>query len=199
MHGGKTPRGIASPSFKHGRYSQDLPARLQESYRQALEDDQRLALEDEIAVVDARLRDLLARVDTGEAGLVWRRLQDTFADFTAANRANDREEMAAALNELGRLIGRGNADYAAWHEVNNMLALRMRLTESERKRIMEAQQFVTVDKLMVYTAAVSDAIKQAVTRNITDTRLRSIILADAADELRRLLTRGDSRPMGSSS
>src|SRR5258708_37054514 len=37
-HGGKTPRGIASPNFKHGRYSKSLPARMRERYEEALAD-----------------------------------------------------------------------------------------------------------------------------------------------------------------
>jgi len=32
MHGGKSLRGIASPRFKHGRYSKDLVARLAGRY-----------------------------------------------------------------------------------------------------------------------------------------------------------------------
>jgi hypothetical protein len=187
MHGGKTPRGLALPQTTHGKYSQDLPTRLLSRYEESLADEHKLALENEIAVVDARLRDLFVRVDTGEAGVVWRRLREAYEAFTAANKAGDQAGMASALNELSRLIGRGNADYAAWHEINDMLALRMRLVESERKRILEAQQFVAVNELMVYTAAVLDAIRQSVIRNITDEQQRRAVLADTATRIDKLL------------
>jgi hypothetical protein len=57
MHGGATPRGAASPHFKHGRYSTafgGLAARV----TTALDDPDRLTLRHEIALVDARLAEL---------------------------------------------------------------------------------------------------------------------------------------------
>jgi len=49
MHGGKSPRGVDSPSFKTGRHSRYLPDRLTEKYCEALADEELLRLDDEIA------------------------------------------------------------------------------------------------------------------------------------------------------
>src|SRR5215813_8022692 len=70
IHGGKTPAGIAAPRFKHGRYSKYLPTRMLPSYRKALQ-DQSLTIFGEIALLQARIDDLLQRVDTGESGKLW--------------------------------------------------------------------------------------------------------------------------------
>ncbi|MGD9893744.1 MAG: HGGxSTG domain-containing protein [Dehalococcoidia bacterium] len=59
LHGGLTPRGIASPHFKHDRYSTALPADLAARYQAALTDPRLLELSDEIAVIDARTDELL--------------------------------------------------------------------------------------------------------------------------------------------
>lgn len=62
-HGGSTPVGPASVHFKHGRHSllmRDI-AGLGDHYARALADPDRLRLDSEIALVDARVSDLLQR------------------------------------------------------------------------------------------------------------------------------------------
>src|SRR5688572_15172438 len=68
LHGGKTPRGIASANFKHGRYSSALPDRLVGRYLQAVSDPELIALHHDIALVDAFISDVLPRLDAGESG-----------------------------------------------------------------------------------------------------------------------------------
>ncbi len=54
-HGGRTPRGVASPHFKTGRYSRSLPGHLVADYERALHDPKLLSLRNEIAVNEAML------------------------------------------------------------------------------------------------------------------------------------------------
>lgn len=62
-HGGKTPRGVASPHFKTGRYSRSLPGHLLAAYEEALRDPRLLSLQDELALTDAMICELLSQVD----------------------------------------------------------------------------------------------------------------------------------------
>jgi hypothetical protein len=62
-HGGKTPRGAASPHFKTGRYSRSLPGRLVAAYEEALSDPRLLSLRDDIALTDAMLMETLSQFD----------------------------------------------------------------------------------------------------------------------------------------
>jgi hypothetical protein len=59
MHGGKSLKGIASPSFKHGRYSRHAPhlpqGAMGNAYKCALNDRELLALREEIALTDAAI------------------------------------------------------------------------------------------------------------------------------------------------
>lgn len=64
-HGGKTPRGIASPHFITGRWSKDIPARLASGYEHARQDPDLLSLREELALVTAAIDDRLSSL--GEA------------------------------------------------------------------------------------------------------------------------------------
>lgn len=153
---------MASPNLVHGRYSKYLPTRLMERYQTARDDDRLLELRDEIALVDARLADMLGRVDTGESGQLWRKLGECFARFKKAQHIKDTNEARAALLELDELISAGVTDTAAWAEVGQLLDQRRRLVESERKRQVELQQMITAERAMLLFTAIGETIKKYV-------------------------------------
>jgi hypothetical protein len=81
MHGGKTPRGPASVHYKDGRHSRFLPARMFADYTAAGLDPELMSLRRDLALLDARIIDVLKRVDQGEVpplgpadDAIWRRV-----------------------------------------------------------------------------------------------------------------------------
>lgn len=62
-HGGRTPRGVASPNFKTGRYSRSLPGHLVADYKGATHDPTLLSLRDDIALNEAMIATLLQQLD----------------------------------------------------------------------------------------------------------------------------------------
>lgn len=180
LHGGKTPKGLASPNLKHGRYSKDLPTRLAARYEAATTDPDLLALQAEIALIDARLGDLLGRVDTGEAGIHWKVATKAFADLQIALDTQDPVALARSMQTLQGSLRSGMGDYAAWNEVYNLVDHRRRLVESERKRQIEAQQVLPLDRAMLVISALVDIVR----RHVTD---QDQILAIGAD-VGKLLT-----------
>jgi hypothetical protein len=159
MHGGKTPSGIAAPAFKSGRYSKHLPSRLIASYEAAQQDADLLNLNAEIALIDARLVDVLGRVDTGESGKVWRDLKETFQEMRDAFARRDTQTVQHALTEMGRFIDAGHADYAAWADVRGLVDQRRKLVQVEARRRTDMQQMLTAEQAMVLLARVTAAIK----------------------------------------
>lgn len=80
VHGGATPKGVASPNFRHGRYSKSMPEHLASRYAEALTDSRLLELRDEISLVDVRMADLLAKLDEEvkpDDSEVWKEILDT--------------------------------------------------------------------------------------------------------------------------
>ena len=183
LHGGKSLAGMASPTFRSGKYSRYLPARMAARYEEAVSDPALLELRGDIALTDARLADLLGRVDSGESGALWARLMQARLDLLAYRRAGDTVKTAEALNVLLDLVGQGHADYRAWAEIGGVIEQRRKLVESERKRLVEMQQTLTVERAMLLIGAISGVIKAHVHDRTTlaaiGRDIESIISADA--------------------
>jgi hypothetical protein len=62
-HAGKTPVALALPQTRDGLYSKYLPRRLLGRYFETLDDEKLLHRNEEIALLDASLADLLGKVD----------------------------------------------------------------------------------------------------------------------------------------
>lgn len=176
MHGGTSPKGIASPHFKHGKYSQYMPERLRERYAEAVADPQLLELDHEIALVDTRLKDLLTRVDTGEAAKNWKQAREINDEIKEALMNENYGAVVIACTALDRLIGPSLNDFEAWDQISTLLEQRRKLVESQRKRLIEAQQVITAEQAMTFVAAVLDSVK----RNVTDKAALQMISFDIA-------------------
>ncbi len=178
-HGGRSPRGLAHPRTKSGRYSKDLPTRLAERYREAAADPDLLALRDEIRLIDARLADVLSTVDTGESGRAWRELKRAHAALVVAQRRGDGGREAAHLGAIGAIVNAGDADRAAWADDLSLVEARRRLSESEQKRLVAMSQTITAEQAMALVGALVDAVR----RHVTD---RAVLTA-LSNDLERVL------------
>lgn len=170
-HGGKSLPGIANPQFKTGRYSKHLPARLVATYEETKEDPTLLELNDEIALIHARAVDLIKRVDSGESGNLWRKLQLSYEALTHAETA---EDQLLAMQELSHLIKQGAADYAMWEDIGKQVDRKQRLVESQRKRAQELQHNMPLDQLNFILGALLNAI----VKYVADRDTRAAIQAE---------------------
>lgn len=159
MHGGTSRVGILSPVAIHGDRSRILPPRLVERYRQAQADSELLAMRNDIATVEARLEDVLSRVDSGESGQLWRDLGRAHTELQRAQRAKDQGALRSALVEMGDLIDRGASDREAWRDVLSLMRDKKALVESERRRLVEMQQMITSTEAMTLVSALSESVK----------------------------------------
>lgn len=82
IHGGKSLRGMAHPRWQNGRYSKALPKSLQAAYERSRKDPDLIALRDELALMDAHLLTLIARIegvddDVDSLRTIWIDIRDT--------------------------------------------------------------------------------------------------------------------------
>jgi len=172
VHGGLTPRGMASVHTTHGRYSKDLPTRLAGRYQQAMADPQLGMLHSEIALLVTRIGGLVSQLDTGQyGGDLW---QELTTAYQAARHAKDGTSMAAALNDLGEIIKLGSNEHVIWDEIIKVVEQLRKLTDSERKRQMDLEQVITAERAMLLVSAISGVIKE----HVTDKHQLAAISAD---------------------
>lgn len=181
FHGGLTPRGVASPHFKHGRRSKYLPTRLLARYEEAIDDPRLLELKDDIALLDARLGELMERLSTDQdVGPVrWRDLQKLIGQYEQAVAAGDGEQIAAIWAAIHAVVNKAVTDYALWNSIQDTVQQRRRLVESERQRLVQMQQMVTAEQAV----AAMTALVAAVRANVRD----SSVLQNIQTEYERLI------------
>lgn len=204
VHGGKSLKGVAHPGFKDGTRSEYLPARLRDKYEASLADEDLLNLRRDLALVETRIGELLQSLDAGESGQLWRNLNNARHEFTAAQRAvqnagdnaeqraRAQADMAAAMQDILSLIGRGAADWERWKEIADFLERRRRLVESEQKRLVAMQQMVTAEQAMTLIASLGAGMREAVLAHV-DGDVGRAILADVQRELVRATSAGAGR------
>lgn len=165
-----------------------MPMRLLERYNEALADPELISLHDDIALTEARIEDLLKRVDSGESGKLWHDLNATWEAFQQARTLGDTETMAVHLATLGTLIPRGAADYGAWHEITAALEQKRKLADSERKRLVEMEQMVTAGQAMNAFSAIIESIRT----HVHDRTTLAALSADLARIANHARSTGDS-------
>lgn len=163
-HGGLTPSGVNAPSFKHGRYSKQLPTRLWDAYQEAITDEQLLALNEGIATLDARLVDLFSRADDSGGLQAWRQLKHQLNQLRTAL-LGQRVDLAAAMvamNEMTDVVNAGIAEASLWQDVLFTIEQRRKMTETEMKRRKEMENLLTAEQAVVFVHAVVDSVRRRV-------------------------------------
>lgn len=174
LHGGLTPKGMASPNFQTGRYSKYLPERLLQRYDEAQADAALIELRGEVSLMDVRLSELLERVDAGDAA-TWRTaLGKAWDEYRRTEGTVDGVKARAAVEGL---IERGSSDSLAWAEIAGLVEQRRKLVESETKRLKDLQQMITAEKAMTLIASLAGIVKA----HVTD---RDTLAAISADLIR---------------
>ena len=153
FHGGLTPRGPASPHWKHGRYSKVMPTGLLALNQELLADRELLDLTDEIGVARTRLASLLGRVGSNEARRHWDNLDKYVTQLITAIRKQDPEAINDAIALLQSAVRSSKSDYAAWGEIMETSERVRRLVDSESRRRKDMQSMIYAEaatNLMVF-------------------------------------------------
>ncbi len=181
MHGGTTPRGAASASFKNGLTSRDLPTRLAALYEQERNDPELLKLHDAVALAKSRAKELLSQLDQGGGTVAWARVAKTLQAFKAAQGTID---MVAAM------VAHEEAVKAGWHEAGVWADLWAVVDRLTRYAVMERKTAVAEStSLQVGEAlALFGALVAIVRKHVSD---RDTLLAISRDA-ERLIAHGSN-------
>jgi hypothetical protein len=131
-------------------------------YRALEKDPNLLSLREEVKALDARIGDVLTRVDTGESGVLWKQLQETYEDFRLAREAGNTPanvaKMQTALAKLELHIRAGAQDWRAWGHVTQLWEQRRKLVESENKMMLARKYFISHEQGMIMMGKITDSV-----------------------------------------
>ncbi len=161
-HGGPTPSGIASPNLKHGRYSRHLPERLLGRYEEALSDPELLSLRDDIALVQARIDQKLADLDTGESRAAWAVLASQVGALAAHCRDRDHDQVEHTLHAIEQTLARGLGEAHAFDEIGALMRQKAALAKQEQARMVLLQQMLPVERALVMINTIAAVIREVV-------------------------------------
>jgi hypothetical protein len=176
MHGGKNVGGVTHPTYKTGEHSKHLPRRLRETFEAFYNSPDQLTMRESIALVDTRLAELLGKIDPGESGKLWRDARQAWRDLNEAVEDGDSAAQNKHAAKLNSLLNQGVRDYAVWDEIGRQLEQKRKLSETEQKRIMNAQQFVTNEKALMLMHQIELILKN----RIQDRGLLTTVASDIA-------------------
>src|SRR3990167_1230909 len=161
-HGGASRKGIAASNFKDGRHSKYLPTRMHERYQNALADNDLLNLSEEIAILDARLADVLQTADNGATGELYADLLESVVNMELAIRLQNSASFAMHLREIRQLIEQAAKDNKAWVEAQSLIQQRRALVESERKRLVQAEQTLQVNEALAFADLLLLSVREVI-------------------------------------
>lgn len=166
MHGGDGSHsiGVADHSFKSGRYSRYLPTQLDQLYREALSNPELIEMGDHIALLEARMQEMLATSSAGDPVPKWSDIAEVFAEVTMVVLGGEHSKVTAALERMQKVIDGGMKWDTTWNQIGGIMEQLRKLTDTEVKRKKELNQMVPVERVVAMMAAVASAVK----RNVKD-------------------------------
>lgn len=166
MHGGKSGHAIGprNTQYKHGRHSKFLPSKMNELYEAALANPDLIEMNDHIALLEARIQDILSGLDEGEPVPRWSDIADVWAQVETAVLSGDNDTRIAGMQRMHDLLDAGMKWDKTWAEVAVTMEQLRKMTDTEVKRKKELNQMVPIERVTILMGAVGEAIK----RNVSD-------------------------------
>jgi hypothetical protein len=162
LHGGLTPVGIASPNFKHGRYSDFAPEKLLQGYARQVRDPELLQQRDEIALLDSMIFEALKRMSDADSPAAWLQLRRLWRSMQHANDAGDMSSAAAKMETIGELIRRGASDFDQREDVLYLIERKRRVIESQSKREVQERLTITYEEAALVFEQLAQVVRDAV-------------------------------------
>jgi hypothetical protein len=158
-HGGKTPVGLAAPSYKTGRYSKYLPEPLLAAYKASLNDPELLDISDDVALLQTRLFDLLGKGGKGEGGHLWIEAKSAYNKLKQSIQDRDASKTILFMTELGEKLNKGASNHENWKEILHTIEQRERAVERQDKRLVDMNQTMTVDRALALIYQIGQIIR----------------------------------------
>lgn len=163
MHGGTAKIGAADPSFKSGRYSKHLPSRLDELYREARSNPEILDMTEHIALLEARMQEILNESTAQGTAPKWADIAEIFAEIETSLLRAETDKVMAGMERMHKILDDGIRWDKTWVQVTEIMEQLRKMTDTDIKRKKELNLMVPVERVIILMAAVGTAVKRHVT------------------------------------
>ena len=191
FHGGASLSGIASPTFKHGRYSKVLPTGLRKKFEQAGRDPFLLSHEPELKLLDVKLSELVQALGGSGGPHTLKALKERWQAFETARASNQTSLAEVFLTQIKDVLESDDSSSSLWQEILMVIETRRRLLESESKRLKDQQQTMQLEQLLAIIEFLVDVIRTSVNK-YADPDTAQKILSEVSNSLRDLVHRPTS-------
>ena len=170
LHGGKSLSGVAHPNYQGKGFSKYIPIGLIDTFNEFRADPEKLVMDEQIAIVDTYMAQLLESLGDYSSPELWEQLQAQVVEY---RKAKD-DERPILLAYILELIEAGASYVSKWDTLHKALEQRRKLVADERKRRIEAEQVITVEQAMLIVTGLLESVR----RNVSD---RDILMAIQLD------------------
>jgi len=161
-HGGRTAIGPAHPGWKHGAYSKYLPKRYLHAFEMSLADPELSSMKYQLALLDAREQELLRRLDTNEAGVLWEIVQRAAETLETALEVGTKNVQQTLTADLLKNLKKWASNESLFGEIYKIWELRRKLAETENKREERINAHLTLDDMTKMAAFLAGMLRRYV-------------------------------------
>jgi hypothetical protein len=147
---------------------------MKKQYERSMADPELLSLNNELSIIDTRLLQLIKRLDKGESGRLWLVAGELYEQLTMALRAGSVSDVNKKMMALGEVLKKGSDEYGLWKEIGESMDRRRSLSEAERRRLVDGQYMIDVEKAKTLIAALAASVR----KHVTDIKALSAISED---------------------
>jgi len=163
IHGGKSKSGIEHPNYKTGRYVKGLADKKAKVIDNLLRDEDLLKLDDNIALMDLRIIELVdSLMEGGNPAELWKKALKSWELMWMATAREDSDAVAKHRNNLDEILRQGVREITTWDEIADRTETRRKLADTEMKRREKMQYLVMVEDTLKDYMALGRMIRRAI-------------------------------------
>ena len=174
------------------RYENFISKRLAPKYLESVNDSEIIAINDDIALVEVRLKQLLEKMDVDEPPKVWEEAYAVFKEYKKYKRLVDELKATESFALLNDLFQRESAERESWDEIFQRLEQVAKLRTLERKRRMDMKSLLDVEKAMDLVSNLLAAVHEAAEEVLEDEELINRLYLATGQRFIRITGSGDS-------
>lgn len=162
FHGGnQVHAGNGKMSGRLKVYGESLSGRLQEMYIDSITDPDYLSVAPEISALATRNAQLMSEIGDTDYMVIATGLNQALAHIEKGIVEGKPGEIEYGASEIRAHLNTAVDDYRRWDEIGKLSSRLGRLTESERKRIVDAQQMITIQEMYMLQQELLSNIRDA--------------------------------------